>query len=73
MRVRVVGENQDESKWPLYRRRTRQGCYDSRQQQQSTEIYRYYLLLRRDTTFLVARYRAGRLWRLFLRSLADRR
>jgi hypothetical protein len=30
MRVRVVGENQDESKWPLYRRRTRQGCYDSR-------------------------------------------
>jgi hypothetical protein len=27
MRVRVVSENQDESKWPLYRRRTRQGCY----------------------------------------------
>jgi hypothetical protein len=31
---RVVGENQDESKWPLYRRRTRQGCYDGRQRGQ---------------------------------------
>jgi hypothetical protein len=49
MRVRIVGENQDESKWPLYPRRMRQGRYDSRQQQ-STEIYRRYLLLQRDIT-----------------------
>jgi hypothetical protein len=53
--TRVVGENQDEFKWPLYRRRTLQRCYDSRQQQ-STEIYKCYLLLQNDTTFLKARH-----------------
>src|SRR2546423_11221718 len=55
MRVRVVGENQDESKWSLYRRRMRQRRYDSCQQQ-STEIYKCYLLLQRDTTFLITRH-----------------
>jgi hypothetical protein len=38
MRMRVVGENQDESKWPLYRRRTRQGCYDGRPSTRTTRL-----------------------------------
>src|SRR2546423_11948698 len=31
MRMRVAGENQDESKWPIERHRTRRGRFESRQ------------------------------------------